>query len=187
MGLGADDPVALIASTVTWQKGVHLGLEACRTVARDHPGLAAVVAGDGPAAAPIEAWLRRTAPGLRVRFLGARAHDDLPPVFAAADVFLLPSLRAEGLPTSVLEAMSSGLPIVAMRAGGTPTAVVDGGTGLLVRQGDLAAFTEAVRALVGDPDRRRALGRAARVRALAEFDRTVVVRRMVELLNGARC
>jgi len=187
LGLGADDPVALIASTVTWQKGVHLGLEACRTVARDHPGLAAVVAGDGPAAAPIEAWLRRTAPGLRVRFLGARAHDDLPPVFAAADVFLLPSLRAEGLPTSVLEAMSSGLPIVAMRAGGTPTAVVDGGTGLLVRQGDLAAFTEAVRALVGDPDRRRALGRAARVRALAEFDRTVVVRRMVELLNGARC
>jgi glycosyltransferase involved in cell wall biosynthesis len=187
LGLADRDRIALITSTITWQKGVHLGLQACAAVARAHPELAVVVAGDGPAAAPIAAELRRTAPHLRVTFLGARAHDDLPPLYAAADLFLLPSLRVEGLPTTVLEAMGAGLPVVAMRAGGTATAVADGQTGLLVRQGDLKAFTEALRALVIDSDRRRTMGCAGRARAVAEFDQRLVVRRMVDIMNGAGC
>jgi glycosyltransferase involved in cell wall biosynthesis len=179
--------VALMTSTITWQKGVHLGLRACAAVADTHPGLAAVVAGDGPAAAPIAAEARRMAPRLPVRFLGARPHDDLPSLYAAADLFLLPSLRVEGLPTTVLEAMSAGLPVVAMRAGGTATAVIDGRTGLLVRQGDLAAFTEALHALVDDPERRRAMGTAGRARAVAEFDQSIVVRRMIDIMSGSGC
>ncbi len=187
LGLADDDCVALMVSTITWQKGVHLGLRACAAVARAHPALAAVVVGGGPAAALIEAEARRKAPHLRLAFVGALPHDDLPPFYAAADVFLLPSLRQEGLPTTVLEAMSAGVPVVAMRAGGTPTAVAHGETGLLVPLGSVPAFTEALLALVTDPDRRRAMGRAGRERVIREFDRDVVIRRLVEILGGAPC
>lgn len=187
LGLAADDCVALMASTINWQKGVHLGLRACAAVASEHPALAAVVVGGGPAAAAIEAEVRRQAPHLRARFLGPLPHDELPPYYAAADVFLLPTLRQEGMPTTVLESMAAGLPIVATRAGGTPTGVAHGRTGLLVPLGDAHALTEALRALVTDPARRREMGRAARERAVTEFDRTVVIRRLAEIMAGAPC
>lgn len=187
LGLTDQDCVALMVSTVTPQKGVHLGLAACAAVAREHPELAAVVVGGGPAAAEIEAEARRQWPHLRAAFVGPRLHDEVPRFYAAADVFLLPSLRQEGLPTTIVEAMASRLPVVAMRAGGTPSGVTDGETGLLVPLGDVRAFSEALRALVADPDRRLAMGKAGHARALAEFDRAVVVSRLVSVMGGGPC
>jgi glycosyltransferase involved in cell wall biosynthesis len=187
LGLSGADCVALMVSTLTRQKGVHLGLEACAEVARDHPSLVAVVVGEGPMAEELATHARRAAPHLRVLFVGPRPHDEVARYFGAADIFLLPSLRQEGLPTTILEAMAVGVPVVAMRAGGTPSAVGDGETGVLVPLGNVAAFTTALRALTSDPRRREAMGRAARARALAEFDQPVVVRRLVAIMNGGRC
>src|SRR5206468_7009289 len=59
-----------MASTLTWQKGVHLGLRACAVVGREHPELAVVVVGGGPAAAALAEEVRRAAPQLRAHFLG---------------------------------------------------------------------------------------------------------------------
>jgi glycosyltransferase involved in cell wall biosynthesis len=187
LGLSEHDCAALMVGTVNRQKGVHLGLAACAAVARAHPELAAVVVGGGPAAAEIEAEARRRWPHLRAVFAGPQPHDDVPRFYGAADVFLLPSLRQEGLPTTILEAMASRLPVVATRAGGTPSGVADGETGLLVPLGDLRAFTAALRLLVADPGRRAAMGKAGHARALAEFDQAVGVRRLVEIMTGAPC
>ena len=187
LGLSARDCAALMVGTVNRQKGVHLGLAACAAVARERPELAAVVVGGGAMAAEIKAEASRRWPHLRAFFTGPQPNEDIARFYGAADVFLLPSLRQEGLPTVILEAMASRLPVVAMRAGGTPSGVADGETGLLVPFGDLRAFTAALRALVGDPDRRAAMGRAGHARALREFDRTIVIRRLVGIMSGAPC
>ena len=116
-----------------------------------------------------EASLRRLAAELglceRVHLLGLR--DDVETVLAAADLFVQPS-RSEGLPLAVLEAMASGLPVVATRVGGIPEAVADGETGLLVPPGDPAALATALARVLDAEDRGAAMGRAGRERA-AEF------------------
>jgi glycosyltransferase involved in cell wall biosynthesis len=102
----------------------------------------------------------------RVVFAGYR--DDVPALLAAADVFVLPSF-VEGLPLTVLEAMAAARPVVASRAGGTPEAVVDGETGVLVPPGDVEALAGALDELLADPERARRLGEAGKRRVEERF------------------
>lgn len=82
-------------------------------------------------------------------------------LLASADVFVLPSLN-EGLPMSVLEAMSWGLPVIASPVGGIPEIVKDGSNGLLVPPTDISAIAEAIRRLVEDRSLRLQMGKNAR-------------------------
>lgn len=116
----------------------------------------------------------------RVRFLGRR--DDVPGLLAAADVLVLPSW-IEGLPLVVLEAMAAGVPVVATSVGGTPEAVVDGETGLLVPSRDVDALAGAIDALLSDPERAQRLGAAGRRRARERFDADAAAQRVVGLYD----
>lgn len=187
LGLSDGELGVLMVGTVNWQKGVDLGLRACAEVAAEAPGLRAVVVGEGPALDALSRWVRTEAPSLRVSFVGPQPNEALPQYYAAADIFLFPSRRQEGLPTTVLEAMATGLPVVATRSGGTPTAVRDGETGLLISINDLPGLTAALRMLVRDPTRRRALGAAGRKAAEEIFDARAVVAQLVKLMKGPRC
>jgi glycosyltransferase involved in cell wall biosynthesis len=120
----------------------------------------ALVAGEGPQRSYLIG-----VPGLEV--LGER--DDVPQLLAGADVFVLSTL-SEGMPISVLEAMATGLPVVASAVGGIPEVVVDGETGLLVPPRDPEALAEALRTLLADAALRRRLGQAGRRRAQELFD-----------------
>jgi glycosyltransferase involved in cell wall biosynthesis len=120
--------------------------------------------------------------GERVHFPGAVLRDALPDLYRAADLFVLPAVHdargnVDGLPNVILEAMASGLPVVASGISGIPLAVVDGETGSLVPERDTAALAGALAALLADPERRRALGRAGRRRAVAELTWDAVARR----------
>lgn len=121
-----------------------------------------VVVGDGPLAAEIAAILRQ-ANALDLAWLpGAR--DDIAGVLRGLDAFVLPSL-AEGISNTILEAMASGLPVIATDVGGNAELVVDGETGTLVPAGDVDALTEVLLQYVRDPDLARRRGRVARARA----------------------
>jgi YD repeat-containing protein len=103
----------------------------------------------------------------RVHFLGFRSDvAELLPLF---DLFVLSS-REEGISLTLIEAMASGLPIVATRVGGSPEVVIDGETGLLVEAGQPAALAGALGSLLGDPDARMRMGRRGREVALRRFD-----------------
>jgi len=102
----------------------------------------------------------------RVRLTGWRS--DLPVIFADADIALLTS-RNEGTPVALIEAGAAAVPAVATRVGGVPTVVVDGETGLLAARGDDGAIAAAVLTLLNDPERRRTMGAAARVRVRERF------------------
>jgi glycosyltransferase involved in cell wall biosynthesis len=94
---------------------------------------------------------------------------------ASADAVVLPSVptpdgREEGIPIVLMEAMSSGLAVVASRTGGIPELVEDGEGGLLVEPGDAEGLAEALRGLASDAAARAMIGRAARARVLEAFD-----------------
>jgi glycosyltransferase involved in cell wall biosynthesis len=101
-----------------------------------------------------------------VTFTGRRS--DIPAILGAADVAVMPSLN-EALSNVVLESMAAAAPVVATRVGGTPEALTDGATGLLVSPGDAGAIARAVSRLLDDRDLAARLGRAARVRIAEQF------------------
>lgn len=125
-----------------------------------------VILGDGP--------LREEA--VRLLEAGNAAHlawlpgerNDIPEIMRGLDVFVLPSLR-EGISNTILEAMASGLPVVATRTGGNPELVEEGQTGMLVQSANAIALAEAIRAYLAEPDILVRHGRAGRRRAETEF------------------
>ncbi|MBM3471624.1 MAG: glycosyltransferase family 4 protein [Armatimonadetes bacterium] len=125
-----------------------------------------LLVGDGPMLPEVEALILKQGLEGCVTVLGAR--DDVQVLLRTADVFVLSS-RWEGMPLAVIEAMMSGLPVVATDVGGVPEAVVDGETGLLVPPGDPAALASALDRLLTDPALRRRMGEAGRRRALEHF------------------
>jgi sugar transferase (PEP-CTERM/EpsH1 system associated) len=145
----------------------HANLIEALAILRDRDvAFTAVIAGEGPLRAEIEALI--AARGLRthVRLLGQRA--DVNRVFAALDVFVLPS-KSEGMSNTILEAMASGVPTVATNVGGAEELVDDGVTGLLVPSQNCEALAGALGRMAASPGRRRAMGEAARVKAETEF------------------
>jgi glycosyltransferase involved in cell wall biosynthesis len=118
--------------------------------------------------------------GTRLRRLGYR--EDVPAILAAADIFVLPS-HFEGLPMSVIEAMLTGLPVVAADISGPNEQVVDGVTGLLVPPGRVPELAEALRLLARDTALRARMGAAGRERALALYNESRIVERTLDLLG----
>jgi mannosyltransferase len=106
--------------------------------------------------------------GLAGRIAFAGEVPSTAPWYQALDLYVAPQ-RWEGFGVTPLEAGAYGLPVVATTAGAFPDIVVDGETGTLVPPGDLPAMTEAIRALLADPDRRRRFGLAARQRIARDF------------------
>ena len=117
----------------------------------------------------------------RVHFLGYRADPDA--LLDQADIFALPSW-IEGLPLVVLEAMVHAKPVVATPVGGTAELVEDGVTGVLVPPRDPERLAAAIRTLVEDPERARALGAAGRERVEREFSEDAMTRRVLEVYDA---
>lgn len=168
-GIGAcsDETLLLAVGNLYPVKGHPVLLDALQRLQADAPvRWRLVVAGRGRHKASLEERTAALGLGEHVRFLGHR--DDVPDLLAAADVFVMPSLR-EGLPLAILEAMFAGKPIVASGVGGIPEAITSGEHGLLVPPSDPVALSEALRAVLADPALRLRLGEAARRRAQEEF------------------
>jgi glycosyltransferase involved in cell wall biosynthesis len=117
-----------------------------------------------------------------VLFLGFK--EDVRPFLAAADIFVLPS-RTEGLPFSLLEAMSSGLACVATDVGAVGEVISDGVDGLIVPPESPMALAEAIRRLLCDAELRSAIGKHARARIQSDFDQRKSLAAMVALLLGS--
>ena len=167
LGIPPDRVVGMLAARIDGLKGHDTLLRALARLRTGAAPITFLIAGDGAERTSTErlaAELGITADS--VRFLGFR--DDIPDLLAASDLFVLPSLT-EGLPLSVLEAMSHRLPIVATRVGGVPELVTHEVDGLLVPAKDEIALAEALANLIDDPEKRRIFGEAGYRRALADF------------------
>lgn len=163
-----DEPglVVGIVGSLTPQKGHRDFLEAALLVSNSIPTARFVVVGEGDLRPDLEELTGRLELSQQVTFMGLRA--DIPHLLKQFDLFVLSSLW-EGTPMTILEAMASGLPIVATRVGGLAEIVVSGETGILVEPGDPKALADAMIDLLRDEPRRHQFGRAGRQRFEAQF------------------
>ena len=179
LGVAMDRVVIIAVSRLVWHKGYPELAVAMRSV----PQAELWVVGErlgSDRGADMEALLRAAGLGYRLRMLGYRS--DIPTLMAAGDIFTLPS-RFEGLPMSVIEAMLTGLPVVASNVRGPAEQVIDGVTGLTVAAGDAAGLGSALARLARDPDLRARMGQAGRQRALDCYDEAKVLARTLDLLG----
>jgi sugar transferase (PEP-CTERM/EpsH1 system associated) len=137
--------------------------------------------GDGPLRAEIEELLRRENATDLVWLAGAR--DDVPRLMRGLDLFVLPSL-AEGVSNTLLEAMASGLPVVATRVGGNPELMEEGRSGMLVPPADPHAMAAAVREYCLNREMTRRQGVLARMIAGRRFGLDVMVNNYLNLYDG---
>jgi sugar transferase (PEP-CTERM/EpsH1 system associated) len=141
-------------------------IRAFARLASTRPQAMLVIAGDGPCRGELEALVVALGLERRVRLLGSRS--DIPVVLGALDVFALPSI-AEGISNTLLEAMATGLPVVATRVGGNPELVEDGRTGILVPVRDESALAAALDGYLDDGHLRTLHGKGARERVVQHF------------------
>ena len=186
LGIAADALVIGTVGRLDPVKDHHGLLRACRRLASAHPDLAVVIAGDGPCRGDLARLVATLGLEGRVHLVGERR--DVPDVLAALDVFVLPSI-AEGISNTILEAMATGLPIVATAVGGNPELVDDGAHGALVPAGDVDRLASAIGGYLADGHLATVHGKASRERALVEFglDRMVAeYTRLYTTLAGGR-
>ncbi len=172
-GLSPEHRVMAVVAQLIPRKGHRVLLEALPKLIERHPGLRVLVFGRGPLEQELAQTIRER--GLQGRVILAGFRGDLSRIFPCLDLLVHPALM-EGLGIALLQAASSGLPIVACRAGGMPEAVEDGVTGRLVPPGDAAALASALEPLLADEALRRRMGEAGREKMRREFS----VERMVE-------
>lgn len=139
------------------QKGFEYLLRAVSELCDVFPGLKVVIVGEGPDRTAIESMIQRL--GLQSNVILAGQHSNMPGIYAAMDVFVLPSLN-EGLPMTILEAMAASTPVIATRVGAIPKVIQDGETGLLVDPGDADGLRSALARLLADADLCSHLGAA---------------------------
>lgn len=185
LGIPPDAVVALTVARIVREKGL-LELASAALALRDRERLWFVVAGRALPSdrTGIERELREhpvvTALGQRWKFVGYRA--DAHRLAAASDLFVLPTYR-EGLPRSVIEAMASGLPVIASDIPACRELVVPEETGLLVAPRDVEALRAAIDRVLSDPAQRARMGDAARQIATARFDERDVLERELAVLR----
>jgi len=170
-------PMVLFVGRLVTYKGVDVLLRAL-------PGVngRAVIVGDGPLRAELEAQARELGIADRVRFAGNASSQELTALYNACDVFVLPSVtRAEAFGMVQIEAMSCRKPVICTDLpSGVPWVNQHGVTGLVVPPGEPAALAQALTALLDDPSTRDRMGDAGRQRVEAAFS----IRRMVEQTTG---
>ena len=168
LNLPANAKVVGIVAALRDEKNHPMFVESAATVCRRrdvvHPDQTHfVIVGDGPMRGTIETAIERFGLTGRVHMLGSR--NDTPMIVAGLDVFALSSLN-EASPVSILEALASGVPVVATDVGSIAEMVIPGQTGTLVPSGDVAAMSDAITDLIDDDAMRNAMGREGRTRVL---------------------
>jgi len=174
------DPERLMVISVarlSLPKGFADLINAFDRVRRAHPQAALVIAGGGTLHEALKAQIEALGLQEHVYLLGVR--NDVPHLLGAADVYVNSS-HWEGLPVTVLEAMASGLPLVATTVGDTPNVVVPG-TGLLVPPFQPQALADALCQLLGSAELRQQLGQAALAHIKNNYNRTAWRRNLLEL------
>ncbi len=182
LGISLNTPLLLFVGALRYYKGLSYLLAALKEIA--HAQL--VVIGKGPMEREWKNLTHTLGITERVRFVGEVANPDVPPYYAASDVFVLPSSeRSEAFGLVQLEAMAAGKPVVCTELGtGTSYVNVDGETGFVVPARDAHALAVAINRLIDDEPLRARMGAAGRARVENEFRLEKMVDRILALYEN---
>jgi len=173
-------PRLLFVGRVVYQKGLDILLDALSAL-KDKSWTLDIV-GDGPRREKLQAQAHELGIADRLNFLGWQNGAELVRRYADANLFVYPS-RHEGMPNAVLEAMASGLPVLATHIAGNEELVAHEETGLLVATEDVDALHAALSELLGDANERKRMGAAARKRVETQYSWQRVSKEYLDLMQ----
>ena len=163
-------------------------MQSAKYVTRSHPETRFVLAGKGPLEKDLKALVHDLGLQNYFEFVGYLQRDELIAKYQIATICVLPSWY-EGMPTTLLEGMSCGIPIVATRVGGSSEVVIDGKTGLLVPKKNPELLAGAIVKLLDAPNLRNAMSVNARNIAIESFDWNKIAQKfenvMYSMLNNS--
>lgn len=178
--------IVMVVARAIWSKGIREFFDAAEVVRREQSEVEFLLIGPierhSPDAVPESYLVERTA-ATGARWLGFRR--DVKDLYALADVVVLPSYYREGVPNVLLEAMAMGKPVVTTDWVGCREVVADGHNGFLVPIRDSAALAAAIAKLASDDEMRRRFGAQSLLRVQCEFDKQMIVDRVVTELYSA--
>jgi glycosyltransferase involved in cell wall biosynthesis len=178
----------LCIGTLHEVKGQAFLIEACRKLQERCIDFVCHFIGDGPDKLTLNKLTVQTGLSKKVRFHGRQKREKIAQLLQDADVLVAPSVpssdgRREGIPVVLMEAMSSGVPVIASNLSGIPELVSDERTGLLVPPKDVAALAAAIERYYRNPDLRKRLGRSGREKVVHEFDLYRNARRLAQQIG----
>lgn len=180
LGLPTDCPLATIVAALRPEKNHRRFLSAAASTLSVHPAAQFAIVGDGEMRSELENYAEELGIQKAVHFLGSRS--DIPDILRASDVFLLTSDN-EAAPVSIMEAMASGLPVIASDVGSVHEMVIEGETGFLVPT-EADAFADRLSRLLSKRDVATAISRNARAHAVNNASVQVMVDGYEQLINA---
>jgi len=166
LGVPVQSKLIAVVATFKKQKGHHYLIEAVSALIEKHPELHILFIGDGELKPDLQEMTRKLGLVDHIHFLGLR--KDVPALLGASDFFVLPSLW-EGLPMALIEAMATGLPVIATQVSGTKDVMLHLETGLLVQPGDAEQLSQAILQILSDPEDAKRMGDAGKSRVTEFF------------------
>jgi len=150
------------------KKGYEYGLRAIAMLIKKHPNLQYIIVGDGSLLDDLTRHVKTLGIQKNVHFMGKKSHDEIPKILKKSDIFLLPSITSysgneEGVPVSLMEAMSVGLPVVSTYHAGIPELIEHNKNGFLVQEKNIKALTDTLEFLVEHPEEWPTIGLQARM------------------------
>jgi len=168
------------------KKGVEYGIRAVAHVSKHYPNLEYHIIGEGPLERELQELIRELDVGSRVTLHGGKTQDEIIQMLEMSDIFILPSVTSEdgdqeGIPISIAEAMSMGLPVISTYHSGISEIVRHGDSGFLVPERDENALTKSVVYLIEHPEIRRTMGKAGQEIVKQECNQNVLNTRLLEI------
>ena len=184
-------PLIIAVGRLIPKKGFSDLIRSCALLAERGKSFRCEIIGEGPLGEALRRQIDDMHLQNNVELIGAKPQTQLRGRLAAANVFVLPSVMdpdggMDNLPTVIMEAMATGLPVVSTNIGGIPEMIIDNETGFLVEPGDTAAMADAIETVINDSSSAARLGHSGYERARTLFSIEKNVRELCALLSAGR-
>lgn len=179
------DKVIAFVSHISRQKGIHLLVRAMRDILKSVSNAKLLIVGDGEFKSATESLVKQLGLEERVIFTGFVENEQLPDYINCCDIYVLPTLRIEGLPFALIEAMACEKPVVATNIGGNGEVIQDGVDGLLIRPGSIRDIVDKILFLVRDEKKAYSIARQARKKVVNQFSLETMLDHYERVLEGA--
>jgi len=183
-GINRDEKVLLYVGKIIRQKGIHIAIKALPIILKKFDGIIKLlIVGDGNYLNKAKRLVENLHLEREVVFCGFVKNEDLVYYYNLCDIFIMPTMRVEGFPLTVIEAMACGKPIITSRIGGIPSAIDDQINGILIPPGDVNMLAEKIILVLENKELREKLGKNAREKAVNEFNQDKMVSETMKIFE----
>lgn len=180
----ANEILLLSAGRLVHEKGHHLAINVLRQIKKQFKNIKLMIVGNGNYRATLDRMVEENGLKNDVIFTGFIDNSDIINYYNAADIFLMPTLREEGLPFILLEIMSCAKPVIASQLGGNRSVIKDGDNGLFVNPKNVKEIENRVKLLIKNPELTEGLSLSARQTILESFNIDKMIEKSINVMHA---